>query len=124
MKPRRPKTRPVSFRVTVDEHNRLLSAAGNRSLGDYIRDRLFGNEAPPRRVRIPTSDARHLALVLAALGHSEIAPSLRDLSRAAVMGALPVTTETEVAIRSACSATVQMRSDLMRALGLIEGATS
>lgn len=121
MKPRRPKTTPVAIRVTAEERERLVAAAGNRSLGDYIRERLFGGETRPRRVKIPTNDARQLAHILAAFGQSEVPASLRELSQAAAQGALPVTPETEDVIRSACAATIQMRGDLMRALGLEEG---
>lgn len=45
----------------------------------------------------------------------------REMLKAARVGALPVTPETEAAIRSACSATLDIRQRLMVALGLIEG---
>jgi hypothetical protein len=118
---RGPKTTPVSIRLTEEERSRLVAEAGKRTLGEYIRTRLFNGESRPRRVQMPTTNARELAHVLAALGQSDLAPMLREMLKAARVGALPVTQETEAAIRSACTATLGIRQRLMVALGLMEG---
>lgn len=112
------KTTPISIRVTEEEKRTLQRAAGRRSVSDYVRARVFGGEARLRAVPAPNTNARELAHILAALGHSELAPTLRELLKAARIGALPATPETEDAIRSACDATLEMRSALMNALGL------
>ncbi len=112
------KTTPISVRVTAEEKLQLQRAAGRSSLSDFIRARVLGAEARLRASPTPNTNARELAHILAALGHSELAPTLRELLKAARIGALPATPETEEAIRSACDATLEMRSALMNALGL------
>lgn len=120
---RGPKTTPVSIRLTEEERSRLVAEAGKRTLGEYIRTRLFNGESRPRRWQEPKTDARQLAHVLAMLGQSDLAPMLREMLQAARVGALPVNQETEEAIRSACNATLEIRQRLMVGLGLIEGGT-
>jgi hypothetical protein len=111
-------TKPISIRLTPEERGRLEAWAGRRSLSDYVRTRLFDNDVRVRRVHIPKNDACELARVLAKLGQSELAASLRELREAARCGALPVTPETEQSIRAACEAVDQLRLELMQALGL------
>lgn len=115
------KTMPVSIRLSADERSQLEADAGTKSLSDYIRARLFGGAARARRVQSTTSNARQLAHILAALGASELGPSLRELVRAARIGALPVSPDTVEALTAACTATVEIRNGLMTALGLVEG---
>jgi hypothetical protein len=114
------KTAPVSIRLSPEERTRLQADAGQRSLSDYIRARLFNGASRSRNVPTPTTNARQLAHILAALGQSELAPCLKGLLEAARIGALPVTPETEDALQSACRATIQMRADLIKAIGLVE----
>lgn len=109
-------TSPVSVRLTDDERAQLAARLKGRPLGEYIRERLFGpDHRPPETPGPPV-----LAQILAQLGQSDLGPSLRELGRAAKMGALPVTPEAEQAIASACRAIMEIRSALMRALGLKE----
>lgn len=120
-RPERETTRPFAIRLTEEERGRLVAEAGKRTLGEYVRIRLFNGDSRPRRVQMPTTNARELAHVLAALGQSDLAPLLREMLKAARVGALPVTQETEAAIRTACAAVLEIRQRLMVALGLIEG---
>lgn len=120
--PKKPKTTPVAIRLTEAERADLVTRAGRRSLGDYIREKLFGQSARQTKTPSPGSSARDLAHVLAQLGQSNLGPSLREMAKAASMGALPLTPENEEAIRQACEATIAMRNDLMRALGLKDGS--
>jgi hypothetical protein len=113
-------TKPISIRLTPEERGRLEAWAGRRSLSDYVRARLFNDEVRGRRIHIPKNDARDVAQVLAKLGQSELAASLRELREAARNGALPVTPETEHSIRAACEAVDQLRLKLIRALGLLQ----
>ena len=113
-------TAPVSIRLSVEERRRLESAAGKRTLSDYIRERLFGDQSPRRQMRNPKLDARLLAQLLGRFGQAELASSMRDLSQSVRTGALPVTAETEKALRDACVEVAEIRADLMRALGLVE----
>lgn len=116
------KTTPISIRLSADERSRLESEAGKLSLSEYIRARVFGDERRKRQVPAPKIEARQLAHVLAVLGQSELAPSLRDLLRAVQIGDLPSSEKTEARLAAACEATQQIRHHLMTALGLVEGA--
>lgn len=89
-------------------------------LSAYVRRQLFGEGQRKRAPRAPRIETREVAHLIALLGQSEIATSLRELAHAASIGALPVVpeTETEKAITDACSAVEEMRSALLAALGL------
>lgn len=116
--------KPFSIRLTDDEKRLLLERAGKLPLGTFIRDLILGDELlmPRRQMANPVKDHEALARVLAALGQSRIANNLNQLAKAVNIGALPVTDETERDIMAACAAVIAMRGDLMRALGLPEGA--
>lgn len=114
---------PFSLRLTFEERARLERDAAGMSLGAYIRSRLFGDDVPPRRTRgkFPVKDKAALAKVLAALGASRLSQNLNQLARAVNIGALPVTPETDAELRDACRAVVELRDELLRALGKIPG---
>ena len=59
-----------------------------------------------------------LGQLLGELGRSGVPECLNELWGAARLGSLPVTPETEEALREACAAVKQMRHSLIRALGL------
>lgn len=117
------KATPVSIRLSADERSRLEAEAGKRSLSEYIRTRLFGEDRRARAIPAPKIEARQLAHVLAVLGQSELAPSLRELLRAVQIGDLPAPEEIEVRLTTACNATLEIRRHLMTALGLVERAS-
>lgn len=119
---RKEKTTPVSIRLSADERSRLEAEAGRRSLSEYIRTRLFGENRRVRAIPAPKIEARQLAHVLAVLGQSELAPSLRELLRAVQIGDLPAPEKIEESLVTACAATMEIRRHLMIALGLVEGA--
>lgn len=114
-------TKHLSLRLTGDERSRLLADAGQTPMSAYIRSRLFGASARELAIRVPAPIETDLARLLAVLGQSEIAVSLRELAEAARVGALPLTPEAEHAIRSACDTVERMRADLLNALGLRRG---
>lgn len=114
-------TRPISLRLSDEERVRLVADAGRRSVSAYIRMQLFGSEARKRAIRVPVAGDIQIARILAELGRAELAANLHDLAEAVRIGALPVTPETEHAIRSACEAVERMRADLLHALGLRRG---
>ena len=111
---------PFSLRLTFEERAALEQAAGGMPLGAFIREKLFGGDLQPRRARgrFPVKDHKILGQVLGALGRSHLAGNLNQLARAANAGSLPVTPETENALRQACEEIVQIRQDIVRALGL------
>lgn len=119
----KPETRPFSIRLTKAEKSLLLARAGRIPLGTYIRNALLSGDAQAKRRRMvnPVADHAALARVLAALGQSRLSSNLNQLAKAVNIGALPVTPETEAEITDTCRAVSVMRSDLVRALGLVEG---
>lgn len=111
---------PFSLRLTFEERAELEKAAAGVPLGAYIRSRLFDTDVPHRvpRGKQPVKDYEVLGAVLGKLGQSRLASNLNQLARAANTGSLPVTPDTEAALRTACEDVRQIRADLIRALGL------
>ena len=109
-----------SIRLTDDERRQLSESSGGRPLGPFVRDLILAPaaKAPRRKSSTPVRDEVSLARVLAMLGQSRIANNLNQLAKAANIGALPVTRETEADINEACAAVRDMRIALMHALGL------
>lgn len=120
--PKEKTTTAISLRLTEDERSWLEQAASGRGMSAFIRDRLFGAEARKTQIRVPNSNARQLAHILAALGQSGISASLREMENAARTGTLELDIETREALTSACRVVERIRADLLTALGLSEGA--
>jgi hypothetical protein len=111
--------RPFSLRLSADQRRVLEVRAGRMPLGEYIRSQLFAGDAPrpPSRRPRPVKDHKALAEVLARLGASRLSSNMNQLARAANSGALPVTPETQAALRQACQDIAAMKALLMQALG-------
>lgn len=114
---------PFSLRLTREERLELARQAAGMSLGAYIRERLFGPEAEPRRTkgRFPVKDHQSLARLLAILGRHQLASSLSELAKAAGSGSLPVTPEIEEGLRRSINDIATMKRLLITALGIKEG---
>jgi hypothetical protein len=109
-----------SLRLTFKEHAALLRAAGDVPLGVFIRSKLFDQPLPaycPRRPKHPVKDHQVLGQLLGELGRARLANNLSQLAKAANTGSLPVTPETEKALREACADVKAMRGALMQGLG-------
>lgn len=127
---RRKRPAPFSLRLTGNERIELEQAAkaAGLALSAYIKLRLFNNLpeltplASPNRAggsgKRPGSDLQLIAKLLSALGSARLSANLNQLAKAANMGTLPVTPETETALRDACTDVKAMRADLVAALGL------
>lgn len=115
---------PYSIRFTFEERARLDAERGRTALAAYIRERLFGEMAAPRKRpgNSPVGDAEALAHVLGALGASRLSSNLNQLAKAVNTGSLPVTPETEADLVAACQEIRAIRTDLLRALGKSPGA--
>lgn len=111
---------PLSLRLSREDRVRLERDAAGMTLGSYIKWRLFDPDRPPPRTRgkAPVRDHALLAQLLAMLGNLRLAANLNQIAKAVNNGALPVTPETEAAIRAACRAIIDMKEMLARALGL------
>ncbi|MGI1663955.1 hypothetical protein ACRDNQ_17080 [Palleronia sp. KMU-117] len=114
---------PFSLRLTYEERARLDAERGDQSLGGYIRERLFGDDAAPRKKRgnSPVQDKEALGRVMGALGQSRLSANLNQLAKAVNTGSLPVTPETEAELIEACREVSEIRDALMRALGKMPG---
>lgn len=112
---------PFSLRLTFEERAALEKEAGNKPLGAFIRSKLFrGSEAQRKqrtRSRKPLKDDKALAELLGKLGQSRLASNINQLAKASNTGSLPVTPDTEKALRNACNDVRVMRMLLMQALG-------
>lgn len=115
------KTRPFCLRLTAEERLQLEEQAGGKALGSYVRARLFetGN-APAQRNRIAACDRKALAQALGRLGEFGLSVSLTDLCELARSGVLPVSAETEAALNTAYREILDMKAQLMKALGIQE----
>ncbi len=116
---------PFSIRLTFEERARLDTDRGRASLAAHIRERLFGDDATPRKKpgNSPIKDAEALGRVLGALGGSRLSSNLNQLAKAVNTGSLPVTPETEADLVAACEEVKALRIDLLRALGKSPGAS-
>ena len=115
---------PFSIRLTFEERAQLDADRGRVSLAAHIRERLFGDDATPRKKpgNSPIKDAEALGRVLGALGGSRLSSNLNQLAKAVNTGSLPVTPETEADLVAACEEVKALRADLLRALGKSPGA--
>jgi len=112
--------KPFCIRLSDDERALLKRMAGSKPIGAYSREKLLGDAHEPRKPAKPTpkTDYVLLAKILAALGKSELASSLCLLAVAAESGSLPVTEELEAELKLACLHVRDMRSQLIKALGV------
>jgi hypothetical protein len=114
----------LSVPLEPEQKTELLRRAGRQPLSAYVRDQLFAanDNAPskPRQKRhgAPVKDQTALSELLGKLGKLDAAASLTDLARLARLGALPMTPETEAAVDQACADIADIKSFLMKALGV------
>ncbi len=115
---------PFSLRLTYEERARLDGERGDKSLAAYIRERLFGVDAAPRKKRgnSPVQDKEALGRMAGALGQSRLSQNMNQLAKAVNTGSLPVTPETEAEIKEACRDISEMRAALLAALGKVPGS--
>lgn len=114
---------PFSLRLTYEERARLDAERGEKSIAAYIRERLFGANAAPRKKRgnSPVQDKEALGRMAGALGQSRLSQNMNQLAKAVNTGSLPVTPETEAEIKEACREISEMRAALLAALGKVPG---
>jgi hypothetical protein len=118
--PRPDKPSPFCLRLSLQERQWLEQAAGGMPLGEYIRQRLFGEGRLKRktRVRVPIKDHRMLSQLLGELGRSRLPSNLNQLAKAVHTGTLVLSPEVEALLMESCADVRSMRANLMQALGL------
>jgi hypothetical protein len=111
---------PLSIRFTDNEKAILRKKAGDVPLGTFIKQLALGPIVEGSRVRkYPVRDGEALGHILGLLGQSRIANNLNQLAKAAHLGALPVSEETEADLKAACAEVVMIRRLLLKALGVV-----
>lgn len=120
-KPKRKKRpSPISIRVTDEERAELQAMAGRTPVGAYIKECVFKGRTPRKsRHSNPIEDFDALARVLSALGRSDVFRNLDALVAQAEAGTLDLSDEHLQTVLAACACVTSMRSDLIRALGLV-----
>lgn len=120
-KPLSKRPAPFSIRLSEAERARLAREAGDAPLGAYIKAKALGASAlRTRRSGLAIEDRTALAQALAILGRSRLASNLNQLAHAVNIGVLPVTPETEAELVECVRDVRELRSLLVRALGLKE----
>lgn len=107
---------PLSIRLSACERKRLEKLAGDQPLSRFIKERIFADSR--------LSDAEimdryeMLARILSALGESDVFSNLDVISQNIKNGNLVLNDELEEQIATTCLLVLEMRNDLIRALGL------
>lgn len=111
---------PVSVRFSDEEREQLNKDAEGQSLNSYIKSRVFDQAIPRKRKynRKPVTDMQLLAQTLSALGQTEAFKNLNTIIEQLENGTLVLTPEIEEQINVACLCVINMRNDLVKALGL------
>lgn len=75
---------PFSLRLTYEERARLDAERGGMTLAAYIRERLFGTDAAPRKKRgnSPVHDKEAFGRMAGALGQSRLSQNMNQHAKA------------------------------------------
>lgn len=111
---------PICLRVSPEEKAKLEHDAGNMTISAYIREKVFGKNAAPRKRRMtrPIKDHKIIAQLLALIKQSQSWNNLNQIAKAINSNTWMVTPESEKALQEACKAIIEIRAMLMKALGL------
>lgn len=111
---------PICLRVSPEEKARLEHDAGNMTLSAYIREKVLGENAAPRKRRMkrPVKDQRTIAQLFALIKQTQSWNNLNQIAKAINSNTWMVSPESEKALQEACKAIIEIRSLLMKALGL------
>lgn len=119
VKPTRKRPAPYSIRFSDEEREQLNADADGVPFGTYIKERVFENKTGAKNSsRSIVKDYELLAQVLAALGQSDVFANLDSIARQIEAGNLTLSPEAEYEIGLTCACVLQMRDDLVYALGL------
>lgn len=119
-KKKRTQTSPFSLRLTYEERAKLQRIAGNKTLGHYIRSRLFDEESLASRTE-EIKGRKTCAQILGIIGQSELGKNLRELSNAARSGSLIITPDTQAMLNTALQDVVAIKQVLLKELRVRSG---
>lgn len=113
-----PRPSPFCLRLSQEERALLENAAGELSLGEFIRQRLFQDSVTRRRKtrKNPIKDKQLLGQVLAELGKSRLPNNLNQIAKAINTGTLRLSPEVKATLLEACADIQTIRSMLVNAL--------
>lgn len=120
----KPRSVPLTIRVTSDEKAQLKKASGALAISAYVRDVLFGDDADTRpshyskKLHTPRVDTVEIARLLGTFGRSELATSILALSLLAQTGELDVDDHVSNKMERACDDIHEMKHALIIALGV------
>jgi len=110
---------PFSIRFSQKQRETLKRDAKGKPLGIYIRSLIFEDDGVLRKRRNRSvKDVEAMGKALALLGQSRLSSNVNQIAKAANSGALPVTPEMCHELTEACEEIRQMRSLLVKALGV------
>ena len=126
MPDKRPQKKPTKPRVllsvplTPEQKMDLLRRAGTKPVSSSARDVLFAANDNPRPARVRSRKSREVmaATILAQLGKSDVASSLREIARGVQLGIIGTTPETDAALREAAANVNAAAKAALRALGI------
>lgn len=115
-----PRPAPFCLRLSQEERVLLEHDAGELSLGEYIRQRLFKDAVTKRRKaqKNPVEDKKLLGQVLAELGKSRLPNNINQIAKAIHTGTLLLSPDVRAALLEACADIQAIRTMLIKALGL------
>lgn len=110
----------LTIRIRRDQRIALKKAAGNKSLGPYVRSQLFDDDGSLRASKRTKalSDPELLAQALMLLGQTKVSNNLNQLAKAANYGALDLSPQVYEDLSQACAHVAEIRTLLIKALGL------
>lgn len=112
---------PLSVRVTLEEREVLRQHAGERSISDYVRSKLFEDGAPqaaPQTGRLSKHQRQKLmAQTLIRLGELQTPRHLGALTEAIQAGLIDADSELIECINTLTGEFRALRLDLLKALG-------
>ncbi|MEW7006759.1 hypothetical protein [Lentilitoribacter sp. EG35] len=108
---------PLSIRLTGRERKKLEKLAGEKSLNKYIKDQIFTTPS-----KLPDSEIMDryemLARILSILGENDVFGNLDRVVKAIDRGELELNDQQQEQIGAACLLVLEIRNDLIKALGL------
>ena len=108
---------PLSIRLNERERAQLEKAAGDMPLGRFIKQQVF--YGTPKASKAEVVDRYEmLARLLAALGETDAFANLDSIAKAVECGDVQLSAEQLEQIGATCLLVLEMRNDLIRALGL------
>ena len=108
---------PLSVRLSAEEHNTLKRMAGETPLSTFVKSKVFDGISEPSK-RSMVQDYELLAQILSTLGQSAVFQNLDRIAQAIDRGDLELSQEQEESIALACLLVLEIRDNLVTALGL------